>query len=229
MVNDIGFHFWIAHLVDLNGLYKKRYSKVESDVGKYAQFSKQICLFLRSVLLPFWKFFDIVQICFYVQPSLQISELYSYDFFLLWSFISCLSQIIFKKIFLRDILPTRQKIFFSEIFSNFLLIIHKSLNIGFKKFLKISFCSSHPSLSEYDFYLFLRPLFKFFIISWTFEGTILLFTFWSIGIWFLFNKKFLLFLLTISLCHMFNVQKYIRRVQIIVLWCISNWFWFVWL
>jgi hypothetical protein len=56
MVNDIGFHFWIAHLVDLNGLYKKRYSKVKSDVGKYAQFSKQICLFLRSVLLPFWKF-----------------------------------------------------------------------------------------------------------------------------------------------------------------------------
>ena len=42
MVIDIGFHFWISHLVDLNGLYKMRYSKVKSDVVNHTEFSKQI-------------------------------------------------------------------------------------------------------------------------------------------------------------------------------------------
>ena len=57
MVPDIGFHFWIAHLVDLVEIYKMQVSEVESEVGNHTEFSQQICLFLRSVLLPFWKFF----------------------------------------------------------------------------------------------------------------------------------------------------------------------------
>ena len=61
----------MAHLVDLNGLYKNQVSEVESDVGNHTEFSQQICLFLRSVLLPFWKFFDILKIA-YLRSYAQI-------------------------------------------------------------------------------------------------------------------------------------------------------------
>jgi len=57
MVPDIGFHFWIAHLVDLNEIYKNQVSKVKSEYENHTEFSQKICLFLRSVLLPIWKFF----------------------------------------------------------------------------------------------------------------------------------------------------------------------------
>ena len=57
MVPVIGFRFWIAHLVDLNEIYKNQVSEVKSEVGNHTEFSQQIYLFLHSVLLPFWKFF----------------------------------------------------------------------------------------------------------------------------------------------------------------------------